>query len=161
VSAPALDPSVPDDLRLLDVLPPGDRRATRECHRHRRRDREAQSPPGRARTRCHADRLELNVEDGTPLFCTTGVPAGPRKHRGLEGFGGAQNEEVFSLAARLGEDGLSEADQRRISDRVDEIAATLPPVEDERMLPGPTGVRRLMLGLAMLGAAGIWYLVQR
>ncbi|MCT2588070.1 hypothetical protein [Actinophytocola gossypii] len=108
---------------------------------------------------CDAARLELNIEDGTRLTCTTGVPVPSSAFRGLEGFSAAQNSEVLTLAADLGEDGLSEAEQQRIEDRVDEIAATLPPLEDERILPGPTGINRILLGVAMLVGLGIWYLV--
>lgn len=105
--------------------------------------------------------VTLNIEDGTRLWCSAVGPVTPPSDpRGLDGFGEEQNNEVLALAEELGGNGLSEADQRQIQDRVDEIAATLS-LEEQKLIPGPSGVDRVLLGAVMLAAVGIIFGVRR
>lgn len=107
--------------------------------------------------------MALNVEDGTRLWCSevgpVAPPVDPLDARGLDGFSRAQNNEVLALAERLGRNGLSEADQRQIQDRVDEIVATLS-LEEQKLIPGPSGVDRVLLGAVMLAVVGLIFGVQ-
>jgi hypothetical protein len=109
---------------------------------------------------CGGVRVTLNIADGTRLWCSAVGPVTPPSDpRGLDGFSEEQNNEVLALAERLGLDGLSEADQRQIQDRVDEIAATVS-LEEQKLIPGPSGVDRVLLGAMMLAAVGLIFGVQ-
>jgi hypothetical protein len=105
--------------------------------------------------------VTLNIEDGTRLWCSAVGPVEPPSDpRGLDGFSQEQNNEVLALAEELGGNGLSEADQRQIQDRVDEIAATLS-LEEQKLIPGPSGVDRVLLGAMILVPVGLIFGVQR
>jgi hypothetical protein len=77
---------------------------------------------------CGAERLELSVDNGKPLYCGPpgAIPIQP-KSVALPGFTEAQNSEVATLALGLGTDGLSAADRSQIQARVDELLAAVPP----------------------------------
>ncbi|MFI5615018.1 hypothetical protein [Amycolatopsis sp. NPDC051903] len=84
------------------------------------------------------------------------------------GFTYAQNDEVEALARNLGADRLSEADQDRIQQRIDDIVATVPssarPHHDEGVSLGPLwGAGLAWAGGAVLivGLVGAVVLVRR
>jgi hypothetical protein len=105
--------------------------------------------------------VTLNIDDGTRLWCSAVGPVTPPSDpRGLDGFSEEQNNEVLALAEELGGNGLSEAEQRQIQDRVDEIAATLS-LEEQKLIPGPSGVDRVLLGAVILVPIGLIFGVQR
>ncbi|MFJ8389416.1 hypothetical protein ACIQ9Q_33765 [Streptomyces sp. NPDC094438] len=80
--------------------------------------------------------MVLDVGSGDPVECGLSMAmsrAGPHSDRAFNAFSGlsrARNSQVLALAARLGTDGLSPADQKTLQDRVDAIRARQPP-------PGP------------------------
>lgn len=77
---------------------------------------------------CGAAEVSFDVSDGEVLSCeprgVSGV-IGPDE-ADFPGFTDKQNQDVTDLARRLGSGGLSPADRRRIQDRVDRYAATVP-----------------------------------
>lgn len=114
---------------------------------------------------CGPERLAFDVEDGAPLSCTA-VPM-LDVDVDLPGFSETQNNDVESLAARLGSGGLSTADQQQIQSLVDRYAAGVP--AEERPYPsrafielyGLWGARLGWLGVGMIGAAVVIYVVMR
>lgn len=77
---------------------------------------------------CGAAEVSFDVSDGEVLSCepygvTGGLGSGEAD---FPGFTDRQNQDVTDLALRLGRAGLSRADRRRIQDRVDRYAATVP-----------------------------------
>lgn len=92
--------------------------------------------------------LYLSVDTGEAMACTAypQFPSGGTTT--LPGFTPAQNGEIGDLVKQLAAGGLSEAEQRRIQDRVDEIAATVPESERPYHYTGLWGT-----GLALLGGA--------
>lgn len=105
---------------------------------------------------CGYEDVELEVESGKPLFCTTG-PMPPSTYKAsFEGFTDEQNENVFALATQLAQDdGLSKAEQQKIQDLVDSYAASMP-AERRPQHRFWWGTNNLIAGL---GAAGLGALV--
>jgi hypothetical protein len=95
------------------------------------------------------DQQYINIRNGAPLTCT---PLSWRGSSGvhLPGFTRAQNDEVATLAEELADDWLTDAEQGRIQDRVNEIAAEVP-VADRPYQPGSGvwGTRRALLGVGI------------
>jgi hypothetical protein len=107
---------------------------------------------------CEGGRLKIDVEDGARLWCGVGVPiAPPDDPPPLEGFSQEQMDDVLAWSERYGEGGLTEQEQEQLQGYVDRIAETVPPVE-EKFLPGPSGVYRILLGVAAMGVVGLVYL---
>ncbi len=82
-------------------------------------------PPGASCDDAHE--LYLRVEDGSVL---RRMPAGASAWLGrvtLPGFTDEQDEQLAELLTRLAPDGLPAAEQREIQQRVDELAAAVPP----------------------------------
>jgi hypothetical protein len=109
--------------------------------------------------KCGSSRqMHLDVADGKPLGCRPGYAGFAGGSRGsLSGFSPAQNEEVRTLAEELGADGLSDAEQRQIQARVDQILTTVPAAERPDRKPGLWGARLAWLcgGMAVAGILGI------
>ncbi|WP_155058503.1 hypothetical protein [Streptomyces blattellae] len=111
--------------------------------------------------------LYLDIENGTPLDCVPSYVIGGSPRVDLPGFTEAQNDEVARLGRQLGSEGLTDAEQHRIQNRIDEIAAAIP--DADRPLPdsatvwpadaGVWGARRAWLGGGMIavGILGIIY----
>jgi hypothetical protein len=70
--------------------------------------------------------LYLDTATGQPMGCRLVGFALGGGDDGPKYFDYQQSEQVLALAARLGKDGLSDADQRQIQGLVDSIAARLP-----------------------------------
>lgn len=109
--------------------------------------------------------LHLDVDSGTPLDCVPSYFLGGSPRVDLPGFTDAQNDEVAELGERLGGEGLTEAEQRRIQDRVDAFVAAVPdgdrPIPDSATVwpadAGVWGTRRVWLGIgaAVLGVLAV------
>ncbi|MFC6879396.1 MULTISPECIES: hypothetical protein [Actinomadura] len=112
---------------------------------------------------CDEGPVHLNVEDGKQLSCIPSRFAGGWGYEGeLPGFTAEQTDEVMALSESLGADGLSDADQRQIQQRVDQIAATVPPAQRPHR-PTIWGARRAWLGIGMIAVAitPAWMLLRR
>lgn len=104
---------------------------------------------------CGPGAVTLDVTDGEPLSCEPANLHPISVQVDFPGFPDARNEEIAGLAHRLGRDGLSASEQRRIQRRVDQIAATVP---DSRRPHYDEGVSMEPLwgaGLAWTGAGAI------
>ncbi|MQA11679.1 MAG: hypothetical protein GEU98_24645 [Pseudonocardiaceae bacterium] len=100
-----------------------------------------------------AHELYLRIEDGAVVDCVpAGVTFGSGRVR-LPGFTDAQNEQVRTLAERLGSSGLSAAEQREIQNRVDNLTAAVPSAERPYGDHAVSGADRTWLGVGMLVAA--------
>jgi hypothetical protein len=103
--------------------------------------------------------VHLDLADGKPLACRPGytgvVGSSPRDD--FPGFSDEQNERVLALAASLGSDGISAADQGEIQALVDQTAAGVPDGQRPDRRPGLWGARQAWLGggLAVSGALGL------
>jgi hypothetical protein len=73
------------------------------------------------------------------------------------GFTDAQNDEIESLALTLGEDGLSDADQERIQQRIDDFAATVPDSDRPRFDASVSIGPLRGAGLAWTGGAALLF----
>lgn len=91
-------------------------------------------------------RVYLDTDTGEPLDCTSFEELAFASVA-FSGFTSEQNAEIASLAKRLGAGGLTETEQRRIQDRVDAIAATVPAQSRPYHYTGLWGT-----GLALTGA---------
>ncbi|UJW36970.1 hypothetical protein L3Q67_45450 (plasmid) [Saccharothrix sp. AJ9571] len=95
--------------------------------------------------------LYLRVEDGAIVQCVQGGPgvfgSGAAS---LHGFTDTQNQELTRLAAELGSDGLSAAEQREIQQNVDEAAATVAPTNRPYGDQAVSGAHRMWLGAGMI-----------
>ncbi|MGK5553314.1 hypothetical protein ACSNOI_17015 [Actinomadura kijaniata] len=103
-----------------------------------------------------AHELYLHVDDGKPMDCVAPGMSGSGRVR-LPGFTTDQNDQVRTLAQRLGHDGLSAAEQREIQHRVDELAATVPPSKRPYGKQAVSGAGRIWLGagMALTGLLGL------
>lgn len=114
---------------------------------------------------CGSGGEHFNEANGQVLACAGG--ASPEATVSFPGFTAAQDKEIEALAQSLGTDGLSEADQDLIQQRIDEFAATVPesdrPHHDEGMF-GPlrgTGLAWTGGAALVLGGLGAVLLVRR
>jgi hypothetical protein len=106
--------------------------------------------------------LHLDIENGAPLDCVPSYVMGGSPRVELPGLTDAQNDEVAALGGQLGSGGLTDAEQRRIQDRVDALAATVPAGDRPRpdsatVWPAEAGVwgaRRAWVGGGMV-AVGV------
>lgn len=90
----------------------------------------------------------MSVDTGEAMDCTAYPQFSFGGSTTLPGFTPAQNGEIGDLVKGLAVGGLSEAEQRQIQDRVDEIAVTVPESERPYHYTGLWGT-----GLAWLGGA--------
>jgi hypothetical protein len=110
---------------------------------------------------CSSGELFLSVENGKPLYCE---PVGVRPmsgSAGLPGFTDSQNEEVLTLAARLGRDRLSGVDEQQLQALVDKFAATVPAAARPDHHSDIWGARRLWLGVGAFAVGLIGWAVFR
>ncbi|OLF15458.1 hypothetical protein [Actinophytocola xanthii] len=116
---------------------------------------------GQSGDRCEASvDVHLDVETGEAMSCTNlntsfGAPFA------FSGFTAGQNEEVAALVERLGDGGLSEGEQRRIQDRVDELAATVPAENRPYHYSGLWGTGLALLGGGIIVAGLVLFLLLR
>lgn len=113
---------------------------------------------------CGSAEVHFNEDGGGVLAC---VGSG-ESSVDFPGFTDEQNDEVESLALTLGEDRLSETDQERIQERIDDIAATVPQSDRPRYDPtvsiGPVwgaGLAWTGGGALLLGVLGTVALLRR
>ncbi|SFB42799.1 hypothetical protein SAMN05216266_11122 [Amycolatopsis marina] len=96
--------------------------------------------------------LYLRVMDATVLDCAPAGVSGSGQIS-LPGFTAAQEEELETLAANLGMDGLSAEEQQEIQRRVDEVAASVPQASRPYGDQAVWGAGRAWLGAGMVVAA--------
>jgi hypothetical protein len=104
--------------------------------------------------------VHLDVATGEPVTCTgLDIPVGAGV--GFAGFTAERNREIASLAARLGEGGLTDAEQRQVQARVDEIAATVPEEDRPYRYSGLWGTGLALLGGAIIAAGVLLFILWR
>ncbi|MEV6648409.1 hypothetical protein [Amycolatopsis sp. NPDC051371] len=101
---------------------------------------------GRSGEECGSGPMHFDESDGEVLTC---LPGG--SSAGFPGFSDEQNGEIETLAKQLGADTLSEADQARVQQRVDDFAATVPDSARPRYDEGFTFVPLRGTWLAVAG----------
>lgn len=97
--------------------------------------------------------LYINIEDGRPLGCVSSSVHLPVYDPSFypTGFSSSQIQEVLQLSERLGAGGLSDADQEKIQNRMDAIAASLP--ADDRPWEDKWGPRLFWWGVLLTAPA--------
>ncbi|MGW4488371.1 hypothetical protein ACWEOE_31550 [Amycolatopsis sp. NPDC004368] len=104
--------------------------------------------------------VHLSVDTGEALSCTAssvsfGAPMG------FAGFTPQQDGEIGDLVHQLAADGLTEAEQKRIQTRVDEIAARVPEAKKPYHYTGLWGTGLMWLGGAIIAAALVLFFTLR
>jgi hypothetical protein len=112
---------------------------------------------------CGSAEVHFDEDGGGVLTCA----GSSESSVDFPGFTDAQNEEIESLALTLGEGGLSDTEQERIQQRIDDIAARVPDSDRPRYEPfmslGPVwgaGLAWAGGGALLLGVLGIGALVR-
>jgi hypothetical protein len=96
--------------------------------------------------------VHIDTATGDAVACRTGdFPAGAGV--AFPGFTTEQTHEIVALSARLGADGLDEAEQRQVQARVDAIAATVPDDRHGYHYTGLWGTGLALTGAAVIAAA--------
>jgi hypothetical protein len=108
----------------------------------------------------------VDADNGQPLFCAAqGNGVGPPINQvvAVPGFSTAQNREITQMAESLGAHRLSVAAQHQIQDRMNQIAATLPPAGRPDHGAALWGTRRSWTGagVALVGILSFWYACHR
>ncbi|HEX3788812.1 MAG TPA: hypothetical protein VHW44_13185 [Pseudonocardiaceae bacterium] len=107
----------------------------------------------------------VDVDNGQPLFCAaevSGVGSPINQTVLVPGFTRAQDDEITQLAGSLGANGLSVAAQHQIQDRVNQIAATVPPADRPGHGAFLWGTRRAWIGGSMIlvGILGFYWIIR-
>ncbi|HVX43798.1 MAG TPA: hypothetical protein VHC49_07920 [Mycobacteriales bacterium] len=101
------------------------------------------------------DFLYLNTKNGEPLDCTpfkTSLGAGAVPY-----FSAGDGMRLLATAKKMGSDGLSEDDQRRLQREVDKLAAELPEKDRPYHYSGFWGVWMGGAGIVVVAAAVALY----
>jgi hypothetical protein len=109
---------------------------------------------------CGAERVEVEVDTGVPLYCGPILPPSPTPQT-MPGFSAEQNAELWSLIGERAEGGLSETDQRAVQQLADRYAAEVPDKAAALRQGEWSGPRLFYPGLAMAATGAVAQVVMR